>query len=186
MVRQLLQFSSGILICWACDRPVPPLHSRAHKSAPCAFFTQTHDVLHLQVFRADSITDQIELGIALPVGSIPRNVHVFRLDPIFPPEPLWRTKHGAYARAWKSPNSIWFADSGWVSIEILQDDRIVGKYVLWFSFSPLPSKPTTPFFTAATDFDAPRDTLYERYMYRSAAAADSTPPPHICSRLAPA
>jgi len=186
LALRLLLTPIAIALLTGVGGSAPQLKSQvqSRSTTPCAFFTRNGEILHLWLFPSNAAYDELEIGLSPRAGTQSRPFRVFPLDPISPGLPRWRLEHGAYARASKTPEGLWFADSGEVSIRVLQPDHLGGHYALALS-AFIDGTTNPPHLHAEGDFAARRDTLYERYVYRRSAQSDS-PPQHLCSRRAPA
>ena len=150
---------------------------------PCVFFTRNDLIVHLWLFSSTTPYDQLEVGLALRAQTRSTHFRILSLDLLSSGPAPWQIEHGGYARASNGAQGLWMADSGTVSLRFVDSNHVSGHYALAFS-SVLDAKSEPRQFRAEGDFDAPRDTVYERYLYRP--RAKESVPQHLCSRRAPA
>jgi hypothetical protein len=150
---------------------------------PCVFFTRNDLIVHLWLFSSTAPYDQLEVGLALRAQTPSAHFRILPLDPLSTGPAPWQTEHGGYARASNSAQGLWMADSGTVSLRFADSNHVSGHYALALS-SVLDAKSEPPHLRVEGDFDAPRDTVWERYLYRPRAKGSM--PQHLCSRRAPA
>jgi hypothetical protein len=162
-------------------RTVPVSESASvDRDHSCAVLTRRDDIAHVRVFSAGVASyPTIEIGLR-PLTNNPQVLPVFYESGLAAEGwmPRWRREHGAYAVVYW-PDTLVTADSGTITIEESSPERLRGRYWLRGQINGR-LRQSGRVVQFAGQFDALRDTAYERFTYRTVAEFGMRPPKHRC------